>query len=99
MPSGPALSRRRLRLERQLRDERGPVTTLWSGRPVEVHAALHLQGWLGLPYVAIADRLPFGTELHAGQAEAEGRLQAGKALESEIQRAPVRRRAGSGSKG
>jgi uncharacterized protein (DUF58 family) len=66
--------RRELRVERELWDSRGPVTTLWSGEHFEVRVTLRLApnkeavlGQFGLtgslPHVAMRDRLPFGVEL------------------------------------
>ena len=48
----------KLRLERELWDERGPVQNLWAGRSFEVRARLSLDGWLGLPHVRLKDRVP-----------------------------------------
>lgn len=63
-----------VRLERQVRDERGPVTTLWAGRSFEVCATLYLDGGLGLSHVLAEDAVPFGAEGIAGRHAAEGAL-------------------------
>jgi uncharacterized protein (DUF58 family) len=63
---------RDLYVERHLGDERGPVETLWAGRAFEVRIYLRLRGLLSLPYVIISDRIPFGAELTAGEAQADG---------------------------
>jgi uncharacterized protein (DUF58 family) len=65
---------RRLLVVRTLADERGPVDTLWAGRPFTVRVALHLDGLLGLPYVAVADRAPFAADLLGGETEGAGPL-------------------------
>src|SRR5262245_11306368 len=57
---------RALRVERTVRDQRGPVDTLWAGRTFEVAVALHAQGRWGLPYVRAADLIPFGAEFAGG---------------------------------
>src|SRR5947209_19096103 len=51
---------RRLRVQRELRDERGPVDTLWAGRTFQVRVTLELPSGLDFPYVLATDRLPFG---------------------------------------
>jgi len=43
-----------LRVVREVRDERGPVTTLWAGRAFEVVARLEGDGPLRLPYAPAA---------------------------------------------
>src|SRR5436305_1210364 len=43
----------RLRVRRTVADDRGPVDTLWAGRPFDVRVELHLDGLLGLPHVAV----------------------------------------------
>ena len=59
-------------MQRQLADERGPVDTLWAGRSFAVRVELHLDGWLSLPHVAVADRVPFAAVLLGGETEAAG---------------------------
>src|SRR5437660_12889647 len=61
---------RRLWVERELHDEHGPVATLWAGRTFQVRVTLRLWGPFDLPYVAVADRVPFETELDAGEPRA-----------------------------
>src|SRR5262249_35091753 len=51
---------RRLYCHRELRDERGPVDTLWAGQTFRVRVELSLPAGLGLPYLILEDRLPFG---------------------------------------
>jgi uncharacterized protein (DUF58 family) len=64
---------RDLLLKRQVRDERGPVTSLWAGRPFEVRLALRL-GSGTLPYVHIEETIPFGLEAAGGSPDGEGPL-------------------------
>ena len=63
---------RRLRVRRELWDERGPVATLWAGREFQVRVALECRGWFGLPYVALLDRAPFSAVHLSGPCKAEG---------------------------
>ncbi len=65
-----------LRLRRELRDECGPVDTLWVGRGFQVHVEVRLPHWLSLPYVQVAEYLPFGVERQSGLATWEGALTA-----------------------
>jgi uncharacterized protein (DUF58 family) len=51
-----------LRTRRELRDDRGAVDTLWAGRTFTVMAELRLPHWLELPFVRIADFIPFGVQ-------------------------------------
>jgi len=75
--------RRRLRVVRELADDRGPATTLWAGHAFTVRTAVLLEGRLGLPYVALADRVPFGVEAVGGDWEAFGTLGADESLHAE----------------
>jgi uncharacterized protein (DUF58 family) len=74
------IAARRLRVVRTLSDDRGPVDTLWAGRPFEVRVALHLDGLLGLPHAAVTDRVPFAAALLEGQTEASGPVAARRPL-------------------
>ncbi len=65
-----------LRLSRVLRDERGAVDTLWAGRGFQVHLKVQLSHWLSLPYVKVAEYVPFGVERKSGLITAEGALTA-----------------------
>ena len=51
-----------LRLEREVRDDRGPVVTLWAGRTFEVVVRLCGTTRVPLPFALIDDRFPFGVE-------------------------------------
>src|SRR5262245_19637811 len=68
-------------LRREVRDDRGPVDSLWAGRSFEVRVRLALDSFWGLPYVAAADRVPFGLEQTAGESEADGALWRDQPLE------------------
>ncbi len=63
-----------LRVERQIRDPRGPVTTLWQTRDYEVIATLHLDYTGRFPFLAIADPVPFGVRHKSGLTVDEGEL-------------------------
>jgi uncharacterized protein (DUF58 family) len=63
---------RQLRVVREVRDERGPVTSLWAGRTFHVRAQLHLDGTGTLPYVRATDRVPFAVGHVAGETAADG---------------------------
>lgn len=71
---------RGLRLDRTVRDERGRVENLWAGRKFRVDVELSLHGGLPLPFLALADRIPFGTTLSGGESQVQGSLQAGEPL-------------------
>src|SRR5712691_8499468 len=66
---------RDLILKRQVRDDRGPVTSLWAGRPFEVRLALRLRSGT-LPYVHFEETVPFGLEATDGSPDGEGPLTA-----------------------
>jgi uncharacterized protein (DUF58 family) len=68
--------RRRLFVERQVFDERGPVSTLWAGRYFTVRVALRLRGGSRLPYIAIADPVPFAMQHESGATSSDGELTA-----------------------
>jgi uncharacterized protein (DUF58 family) len=74
---------RGLSVERQVCDERGPVTTLWAGRSFTVQAALRLRGPGRLPYVAVADPVPFGVVHETGATTADGEVRPGEAVSLE----------------
>ncbi len=74
---------RRARVVREVQDERGPVDALWVGRTFRVSVRLGLSGMGRLPYVAVADLVPFGVEHAGGPTSADGAVQAGHPLEME----------------
>jgi uncharacterized protein (DUF58 family) len=68
-------------VEREVRDERGPVETFWAGRTFEVRVRLRLNHPLGLPHVAVADWVPFGLEHLDGATRADAALSEEQPLE------------------
>jgi uncharacterized protein (DUF58 family) len=63
---------RRLYVRREVWDDRGPVTTLWAWREFRVYVAIQSRGWLGLPFVAVADLVPFDADHVSGLNRAQG---------------------------
>jgi uncharacterized protein (DUF58 family) len=73
---------RRLRLSRELRDDRGPVDNLWAGKSCQVRVEVRLDdGPLGLPYVVLTDLFPYGAEPGLGERRHEGPVAPGRSLE------------------
>jgi uncharacterized protein (DUF58 family) len=70
-----------LRVEREVGDERGPVATLWAGRTFRVRVRVEVAGPGRLPYVAVADPVPFGVVFVDGVTFLDGELGGGRALE------------------
>src|SRR6266852_1024234 len=66
----------RLHIVREVRDEHGPVESLWAGRSFDVGVELRLDSTLALPYAAAADLVPFDVEFVSGDPEVDGRLSA-----------------------
>ena len=64
----------RLRLERELRSERGPLQVLWVGQRVRVVAKLVTDSRLSLSCVWIVDRLPALGRLHEGTNKIQGKI-------------------------
>jgi uncharacterized protein (DUF58 family) len=62
----------RLRLERTVSDDRGPVTTLWAGRVFQVRTRLRLPAPYRLPFVLGVERVPFQAELVDGDTSGQG---------------------------
>jgi uncharacterized protein (DUF58 family) len=71
---------RRLRVVREVHDERGPVAALWAGRTFEVVARLEGNG-IRLPYAAAADRPPFAVDPPGDPPSADGPVGRGDVLE------------------
>lgn len=81
---------RQVELIRQVSDERGPVDSLWAGRTFTVDVELRLDERLGLSYVAVVDRVPFGAELVDGAARIDGALRRDEPLRLQYRmRCPV----------
>lgn len=59
--------------ERELRDTRGPVLSLWSRRAFDVCIRVTLPEGQS-PYLRLIDRLPFNLERLSGKREVEGRF-------------------------
>jgi uncharacterized protein (DUF58 family) len=75
--------RGRLSIEREVFDDRGPVTMLWAGRFFTVRVLLWLDGGSRLPYIAVADPVPFGMHHDEGSTTADGELRIDESLEIE----------------
>ncbi|HEV3143876.1 MAG TPA: DUF58 domain-containing protein [Gemmataceae bacterium] len=75
------LGRPHIRVEREVRDERGPVVTLWAGRSFEVIVRVSCASRVPVPFVLIDDRFPFGVELSEGGTNAGGWISRGRSSE------------------
>ena len=73
---------RGLKLRRIISDERGPVTSLWAGRPFEVQLTLRLEEGPLLPYIAFEEPVPFALEVTDGEAKAEGAIGPGQPMKT-----------------
>src|SRR3954470_21702360 len=71
------LAVRNLDLTRELRDDRGPVTTLWAGQTFTVRGRARLGGSLALTHVLVTDRPPAGAGPVEGEVRYSGPLAAG----------------------
>jgi uncharacterized protein (DUF58 family) len=72
---------RRLRVEREIWDDRSAVSTLWAGQTFTVRVHLLHNGWLPSPHLAAADHLPFAVEHLEGSAQVQGVLAQKRPLE------------------
>jgi uncharacterized protein (DUF58 family) len=63
-----------LQVERQLRDERGLVETLWAGKPFQVRVAVRTSHPWAIPYLRLTDLVPFHVERLSGSSERNGVL-------------------------
>src|SRR5262249_54751832 len=82
-----------LRVERVLRDDRGPVESLWAGKTFDVHVTLRLDGQTDLGYVRLRERVPFAVEFVQGEVTYEGEFPAGETRELHYRvRCPARGR-------
>src|SRR4051794_36717244 len=70
--------RGRIRVVREVADDRGPAASLWAGTAVEVRVVVEpevsafLRPMMTLPHGAVFDRVPFVAELVEGEPVAEG---------------------------
>src|ERR1051326_9196393 len=71
----------RVRIERELRDDRGPVATLWAGHSFTVTIRVTCDSRLPMPVALMDDRFPFGAELVQGGTNAAGVLRRGQTIE------------------
>jgi uncharacterized protein (DUF58 family) len=71
---------RGLRVERIIRNDHGPVESLWAGQSFQIDVSVLLPEGLNLPFVLLADRLPFGLEKISGSERWQGRLEPGRAV-------------------
>jgi uncharacterized protein (DUF58 family) len=71
----------RLGTGRELRDEQGPVQSLWVGRTFAVRVRLINLSLASLPYVRVQERVPFGVKKVRGVTHAEGPMTSAAALE------------------
>jgi uncharacterized protein (DUF58 family) len=68
---------RQVGIERELGDERGPITALWAGRPFTVRLRARLGGSIPLTVAFLTDRPPVGAELFGGAPDVAGAIPAG----------------------
>ncbi len=73
---------RRLRVQREVWDDRSTVATLWAGQTFEVRLRLIHDGRLRSPHIAATDRLPFAVEFLEGSDHAQGVVRAKRPLET-----------------
>jgi uncharacterized protein (DUF58 family) len=76
------LLRSRVRIVREVRDERGIVGTLWKGRAFRVRVAVEVSGGR-LPFVMLSDMVPFTLRHDEGPTRADGPLSPDEPLEIE----------------
>lgn len=69
-----------LRVEREVRDARGPIVTLWAGRTYEVVVRVSTDWRWPTPFVMADDRFPFGVDLAGGGVNAAGEIARGRPL-------------------
>jgi uncharacterized protein (DUF58 family) len=71
---------RQLHVERTVRDDHGPVESLWAGRSFEVDVSVHMPFGQTFPYLILTDRLPFGVERVDGSEQWQGSLEPGQSV-------------------
>jgi uncharacterized protein (DUF58 family) len=72
---------RHLRVARQIRDEKGPVASVWAGHMFEVRLQVWLESGMALPYLRVSDRVPFGVDRLQGDTERDGSVSRDQVLE------------------
>jgi uncharacterized protein (DUF58 family) len=70
-----------LEIDREVRDEKGPVATLWAGQAFEVRVRLWSSYWLPTPHVAADDHVPYAVVHVDGAALAQGVVDRRRPLE------------------
>jgi uncharacterized protein (DUF58 family) len=73
--------RRGLGIERQLRDDRGPVDTLWTGRTFRVRTLITLKSRFGLPHIRLMEWISGGVDRVEGEPWYEGPMRPKNTLE------------------
>jgi uncharacterized protein (DUF58 family) len=71
----------RLYVRRVIRDQRGPVRSLWAGQSYRVRARFVCESPVLSPYLRIADRVPAAARHLAGDTHTEGSVADGASLE------------------
>lgn len=72
---------RHLSVERSLSTSRGQVDSIWARQRAEVRVVLSCDGYVALPFVVVADRIPAPARWLRGLTQTEGVLAAGAPLE------------------
>jgi uncharacterized protein (DUF58 family) len=72
---------RRLRVQREVWDDRSTVATLWAGQTFEVRVRIISDLGLPSPHIAATDRLPFAVEQRDGSDYVQGIVRTKKPLE------------------
>ena len=68
-------------VEREVRDEKAVVATLWAGQTFEVRVRLTASDWLASPHLAALDHVPYAVEHLDGSMVAQGVLRPRRPLE------------------
>jgi uncharacterized protein (DUF58 family) len=74
-----------LTIDRQLRDDRGPVKGLWAGQKVHVVTRLLTRSMVSLPYARVIDRIPALGKHLEGASQTSGSLGSNLPLEISYQ--------------
>src|SRR5262249_15478508 len=65
---------RQIGVDRELGDERGPITALWAGRPFPFRLRARLGGSIPMTAAFLTDRPPSGAELFGGAPDFAGAI-------------------------